>query len=90
MIKPKGFNVELTSQNSLGLQTFDIMFRLGYWKKIVYTTNLKIGLQLCLAFCDSVNFRILLDNFASYKDRNENKVTIDKWLEKVFMKAYLL
>jgi hypothetical protein len=66
------------------------MFRLGYWKKIVYTTNLKIGLQLCLAFCDCVNFRILLDNFTSASDRRENKVQIDNWLEKVFMKAYLL
>jgi len=35
-ITMKPFNEQITNENSLGFQTFEIIFKLGFWKKLVY------------------------------------------------------
>jgi hypothetical protein len=41
---------ELTDENSLGVDCLRMMFKLGFWKKLVYTTNVEQSLMLCYAF----------------------------------------
>lgn len=49
-LKKKG--EKLTDQNSLGLQTYKTFLRLGFWKKLVYLTELDVSLDLCHKFIE--------------------------------------
>jgi len=62
-LKLKDFDHPLTNQNSLGIENYRLMFSLGFWKKLVYTLNGRMSLQLCLKFTDSVNFSLLKERF---------------------------
>lgn len=52
MLQLKAYGEELTPENSLGMETYNIMFKLGFWKKIVYISSIELGLQLTYTFCD--------------------------------------
>ena len=52
MLSLKGYGEQLTNDNSLGMETFNIMFNLGFWKKIVYISSIELALQLTYTFCD--------------------------------------
>ena len=60
----KSYNEKLTDQNSLGMDSYRLMFALGYWKKLVYTMNLSSSLDLCYKFADSFNFAVLMDRIS--------------------------
>jgi len=57
----KAYGEELTPENSLGMETYNIMFKLGFWKKIVYISSIELGLQLTYTFCDLRQFKILTE-----------------------------
>ena len=50
MMKP--FGVTLDETNSLGINTYRMIFNLGFWKKLVYILQSKLSLHLCMKFCD--------------------------------------
>lgn len=53
-LKPAG--TELTEKNSLGMETYVTMLRLGFWKKLVYLTEVDMGLELCNKFIELEQF----------------------------------
>jgi hypothetical protein len=64
-LKLKDFNQPLTNENSLGIENYRLMFSLGFWKKLVYTLNGRMSLQLCLKFTDTANFMLLKERFGT-------------------------
>lgn len=46
------------------MDNYRLIFALGFWKKLVYTMNVTISLNLCYKFADSYNFNILLDHLS--------------------------
>ena len=63
-LKLKDFEQKLTSENSLGIENYRLMLSLGFWKKLVYTLNGRMSMQLCLKFTDSANFMMLKEKFS--------------------------
>jgi hypothetical protein len=59
----KSYNEALTTENSLGIETYRTMLDLGFWKKLVYIgLDGKTALSICYKFFDRTNFE-LLTNF---------------------------
>jgi hypothetical protein len=76
----KKFNEPLTDQNSLGLNNYKLMLQLGFWKKLVYTTNGRTGLSLCFKFNDLDNFRFISDKMAD-ADQVDQSITAEQYKE---------
>ena len=58
----KGYDEKLTFTNSLGMDNYQLMFALGFWKKLVYTMNLSSSIDLCYKFTDMFNFNVLMED----------------------------
>lgn len=43
------------------MDTFRLLFGLGYWRKLVYLTRADIGLELCYKFGELEQFKGVLD-----------------------------
>ena len=61
----KSFEEQIDDSNSLGMQTYRTIFNLGFWKKLVYTLQSKISLQLCMKFFDFKNYQLILRGFVT-------------------------
>ena len=88
MLKP--FGQTLDDINSLGMQTYRIIFNLGFWKKLVYLLQSKMSLHLCMKFFDFRNYRLILRGFLSHEEKLNNKQVLDVWTVKAQVKGYLL
>ena len=46
----------LTCENSLGMDTYRSLLRLGFWKKLVYVMQAETSLNLCFQFVSREHF----------------------------------
>ena len=65
MINPEYFRG--TNKEKLGIQTFQGLLLLGYWKKLLFLVDLESGLALAQTFSDYVAYKQL---FHSYSPEN--------------------
>ena len=72
-LKQKPYSEPLTPKNSLGVDNLQLIFALGFWKKLVYTVNLKQALDLCFKFTDLYNYQILEERVPSEHQQKHAK-----------------
>ena len=79
-LKMKGFEEQLTDQNSLGLQTYRCMLNLGFWKKLVFILDKRTALELCLKFFDFKSFWLVTRAFLTQEEKMKHRRQLDDWM----------
>lgn len=77
----KSFSEPLTNKNSIGIDNYRLILSLGFWKKLVYILNGKMGMQLCLKFNDLTNFQILQNSVLRQLQTEEELASTDQQLQ---------
>lgn len=72
------------------MQTYKIIFNLGFWKKLVYLLQSKMSLHLCMKFCDFKNFNFILKAFVKQEEKLDNKALLDAWTVRTQVKSFML
>jgi hypothetical protein len=53
----------LTDENSLGMVTYRALLSLGFWKKLVYITQVEMAMALCFKFFNYEHYQVIKVNF---------------------------
>ena len=63
----------MTEKNSLGMQTYRTLLNLGFWKKLVYITEVEMAIDLCFKFYNRQHFINIKENFLDLENLSKEK-----------------
>jgi hypothetical protein len=86
LLSLKSFSEHLTFNNSFPIDTYRLLIYLGFWKKVVFTYQTKMSMQLCIKFFDIEHFMILKEHAGIESD--SDKQLVQEWENHLHLKLF--